>query len=641
MSSALDSLPFREIWAVDFEFRAPPGERIQLVTCMCARELRSGRELNIWGDELLRLPAAPFNVGSDSVFVAYAAAAEMGCFLERGWPLPVNILDLFAEHRVETNGKKLPLGDSLLGALSIRGLAHMDAGEKHAMRQLIMSKRRLEDYSGEERVGTQDYCRYDVLGLEALLPKMNIGNLDLALHRGRYGPAVARMQAPGVPIDTEIYRGLVDVFPDLKGDLIADVDSQLLESAKAYLERRRSHGGLVNLEPTGFYEGEHRRFTLIEQWLDIHQLQNIWPRTPTGLPALDSDSLEAQELLHPELPVLHLFRELAATIDQLKLGDLPIGADGRHRFSVHPFRTITGRNAPTGGKDSSEQPLPFIFGTAKWMRGLIKPEPGYGVAYLDFAAEEVAIAAALFHDARLADHYSSGDPYWRFAVAAGLDSRGDYDTVRALVKVLFLAIGYGMGPRSLAAQAGISSAEAKELLALHAATYPDLTRERENVVDWAYTRGWLRTSFGWQRIGCADVAAKRNKKPGRPLSPREEAKRWGRGVPATELMNWPIQSAGADLMRIVCIAATEAGIEVIAPVHDGFLIMAPLDRLEHDIARMEHLMRRSSEIVTRGLTIRVDVKRVCYPDRYMDKKGEAMWARVMSLYQARTRKAVA
>jgi hypothetical protein len=565
----------------------------------------------------------------------------MGCFLKLGWPLPVNILDLFAEHRVETNGLRLELGDSLLGALAIRGLAHIDADEKHEMRKLIMSKLRLEDYSEEERRRTQDYCRTDVVGLEALMPKMKFGSLSHALHNGRYGPAVARMQAAGVPIDTELYQGLVEVFPNLKGDLIADVDSQLLESAKTYLERRRTQGELVDLEPTGFYEGEHRRLHLIERWLDIHQLQNTWPRTPTGLPALDGDSLEGQELLHPELPVLHLFRELAATIDQLKLGELPIGADGRHRFSVHPFRTITGRNAPTGGRDSDEQSLPFIFGMAKWMRGLIKPERGYGMAYLDFAAEEVAIAAAQFHDTRLADHYSSGDPYWRFAVAAGLDSRGDFDTIRALVKILFLAIGYGMGPRSLAAQAGISFAEAKELLALHAATYPDLTRERENAVDWAYTRGWLRTSFGWQRIGCADVAAKRNQKPGRPLSPREETKMWGRGVPATELMNWPIQSAGADLMRIVCIAATEAGIELIAPVHDGFLIMAPLDRLEHDVARMEHLMRRSSEIVTRGLTIRVDVKRVCYPDRYMDKKGEAMWARVMSLYQARTRKAVA
>jgi hypothetical protein len=134
------------------------------------------------------------------------------------------------------------------------------------------------------------------------------------------------------------------------------------------------------------------RYSRIEKWLEIHRLTDVWPRTPTGRPCLEEKALEAQELLHPELPALGLFRELKATLEQMKLGGLPVGEDRRHRFSVHPFLTITGRNAPAGGKDDSGQPLPFIFGTAKWMRGLIKPPLGYGVAYLDFAAEEVAIA---------------------------------------------------------------------------------------------------------------------------------------------------------------------------------------------------------------------------------------------------------
>jgi hypothetical protein len=130
--------------------------------------------LNIWGDELRRRSAAPFNVGPDSVLIAYAAAAEAGVFLKLNWALPANILDLFAEHRVETNGRQLHLGDSLLGALSIRGLAHMDAGDKHEMRKLIMSKRSLAEYSEGERRATQAYCREDVLALEALLPKMKL-----------------------------------------------------------------------------------------------------------------------------------------------------------------------------------------------------------------------------------------------------------------------------------------------------------------------------------------------------------------------------------------------------------------------------------------------------------------------------------
>ena len=46
----------------------------------------------------------PFETGKDAVMVAYAAQAELGCFLALGWPLPMHVLDLYAEFRVATNG---------------------------------------------------------------------------------------------------------------------------------------------------------------------------------------------------------------------------------------------------------------------------------------------------------------------------------------------------------------------------------------------------------------------------------------------------------------------------------------------------------------------------------------------------------
>ena len=180
--------------------------------------------------------------------------------------------------------------------------------------------------------------------------------------------------------------------------------------------------------------------------------------------------------------------------------------------------------------------------------------------------------------------------------------------------MLFLAIGYGMQAPSLARKTGKTLAEAKELLQLHASTYPDFTRWREAIVDRARLNGWLSTNFGWRRQGCENA-------------------------PATELMNWPIQSAGADLMRLVCIAATEAGIELAAPVHDGFLIVAPLDRLHAEIERMKAIMIRASTVVTGGLPIQVEVEPVRFPDRYMDERGQAMWDRVMGLLERKTGKA--
>jgi hypothetical protein len=68
-------------------------------------------------------------------------SADAGHFLELGWRLPHNVLDLYVEHRVETNGEKVSCGDGLLGALAMRGLSHIDAGEKDAMRRLICEQR--------------------------------------------------------------------------------------------------------------------------------------------------------------------------------------------------------------------------------------------------------------------------------------------------------------------------------------------------------------------------------------------------------------------------------------------------------------------------------------------------------------------
>src|SRR4051812_2711227 len=112
---------FREVWAVDCEFVAPPGDRPRPV-CLVARELRSGCLLRIWQDDLLRMRAPPYPTGPDSLFVAYYASAEQGCHLALGWPMPTRILDLYAEFRLVTSGRPAAHGNGLLGAMAFHGL---------------------------------------------------------------------------------------------------------------------------------------------------------------------------------------------------------------------------------------------------------------------------------------------------------------------------------------------------------------------------------------------------------------------------------------------------------------------------------------------------------------------------------------
>ena len=100
-------LPYKEIWCCDFEFVAEPGCPPDVV-CMVARELGSGRLIRLWRDDFK--PDPPFDIGGNVLFVAYYASAEMGCFQQLGWSMPVNVLDLYTEFRCETNGLTLPHG---------------------------------------------------------------------------------------------------------------------------------------------------------------------------------------------------------------------------------------------------------------------------------------------------------------------------------------------------------------------------------------------------------------------------------------------------------------------------------------------------------------------------------------------------
>ncbi|MFZ1934335.1 MAG: DNA polymerase [Thermoguttaceae bacterium] len=220
MIDALDH--YREIWLADFEFRQPSGERPEPV-CMVAREWRTGRTIRKWADRLVSMSRPPFPIGADSLFVAYYASAELGCFRALGWPAPARILDLFAEFRNMTNGASTVAGNSLLGALTYFGLGGIDAAEKHDMRELAQ---RPGPHNEAERAALLAYCETDVVALAKLLPVM-LPKIDVprALLRGRYMAAVAVMEWNGVPIDTITLDALRENWTAIKGRLIEKIDA--------------------------------------------------------------------------------------------------------------------------------------------------------------------------------------------------------------------------------------------------------------------------------------------------------------------------------------------------------------------------------------------------------------------------------
>lgn len=559
---------FREIWLVDFEFMAPPGER-PTPLCLVAREYRSGKLLRVWLDDASPLPC-PIPTGPDVLFVAYYASAEIGCYLAMGWPLPCRVVDLYAEFRNLTNGKPTPCGAGLLGALAWFGLDAIEASEKEELRALAL---RGGPYTQAERVALLDYCQTDVDALARFLPVMAPTiNVAHALNRGRYMAAVARMEWHGVPIDADRLAMFREHWIAIQSRLIVAVDADY-----------------------GVFDG---RTFKTDRWAAYLVASGIpWPRLESGALALDDETFRQMAKRYPR--EVGPIRELRHTLGQLRLNELAVGADGRNRCLLSPFRARTGRNQPSNSK--------FIFGPSAWLRSLIKPEPGRAVAYVDWSQQEFAIAGALSGDAAMMEAYASGDPYLTFAKQAGAvppdATKKSHPVERTRFKVCALAVQYGMGEQSLAASLGEPEIVGRELLRLHKQTYPTYWRWSQAAVDHAMLFRRLHTVFGWNLFVGPDA------------NPRS-------------LANFPCQANGAEMLRLACSLIVERGIRLLAPIHDAVMVEADANEIDDVVAATQAAMCDAGRIILDGFELRTDADVVVYPDRYSDERGVEMWGRV-------------
>jgi hypothetical protein len=452
------------------------------------------------------------------------------------------------------------------------GLPSINGEEKRSMRDLVLSR---GPWSTNDREDILDYCESDVTALGHLMKAMiHLIDLPRALVRGRYMQAVSSIQAIGVPIDLETLRTLKAEWMNIQDQLIQLID-------KDYK----------------VFDGRTFKSQLWEGYLIRKNIP--WPRLASG--KLDLSDQTFRDMAK-SYPVVSPMRELRSSLSEMRLSSLQVGSDGRNRCTLSPFSSRTSRNQPSNSK--------FIFGPSVWIRGLIQPSPGFGLAYVDWSQQEFGIAAALSQDKVMMDAYQSGDPYLAFAKQAGAvpqdATKKSHESDREQFKACVLAVQYGMGEESLALRINQPVARARQLLRLHRQTYKTFWKWSDSAVDEAILGGRLWSTFGWQ--------INTNLQP----NPRS-------------LRNFPMQANGAEMLRIACIGLVEANIRVCAPVHDALLIEAPLDQLDETVELTQKIMKKASRIVLNGFELSSEAKVIRYPDRYFDKRGLEMWNTVMGL----------
>jgi hypothetical protein len=399
--------------------------------------------------------------------------------------------------------------------------------------------------------------------------------------------AVARMEWTGTPIDLPTLRRLERGWAGSRSALVDQV-------AGAYTVK-----GAFGETKYSVYDGTTFKAGRFAEWLEQNNLS--WPRLASGALDLTDDTFRQMARVYPRVSEL---RELRHALSQLRLNALAVGKDGRNRCMLSPFQSKTGRNQPSTSK--------FIFGSSVWLRGLIRPEPGRFVSYVDWSGQEYGIAAALSGDEAMMADYRTGDPYLNFGkhlrmVPPGATKK-THPEVRESIKVaLGLGAMFGAGVQTVATMINKPPAYAAYLLRRHREMYSRFWAWRDAAVDHALLHGKLWTAFGWTVHAGSDP------------NPRS-------------LANFLMQANGSEMLRMACIRITEAGINLCCPVHDAVLIEGEAGRIDEVIEETRRLMARASRDVLGGFELRTGVERVVHPQRYRDEqRGGRMWDRVMSL----------
>jgi DNA polymerase I len=425
--------------------------------------------------------------------------------------------------------------------------------------------------------------------------------LGIALYHGEFAAVSALMEHRGVPIDMELFNQLADkkIWQSVRDAMVPAIDAK-------YNVYVRGVGGGWSFNT--------------ERFIAYLAREGI-----TGWPLLESGKLNMRRKTFEEMskgwPQLEELRQLRHARDKMRKVKLAVGADARNRTVLWPFKSKTSRTQPKAAQ--------WIFSPAVWMRSLIKPEPGMAVAYIDYSSMEFLLAASLSDGHcgpinNMLDMYRSGDPYMAFAKRVGAipehvtkkmfeqPQYAPYAIVRERYKVMLLAVQYGMMVETLAARLGVSTFEAHEMLSHHYQLFAQYWHWSDDWVQHSLQTGVMQTPFGWTcRTGITEFNER-------------------------SIRNWPIQSVGADILRIACILATRHRIKLLAPVHDAVLIEAPTERIEADVALVQEIMRRASRIVLNADSagtheLRTDYTIIRYPNRYSDKRGAAIWDQVLGL----------
>jgi DNA polymerase-1 len=284
-------------------------------------------------------------------------------------------------------------------------------------------------------------------------------------------------------------------------------------------------------------------------------------RTKTGY-STDQSILEELAAAHPFPARLLEYRALTK-LKSTYLDALPQVTDPRDG-RVHT--TFNQAGAATGRLSSSApnlQNIPTRSALGREIRRAFVAPPGRVLVGADYSQIELRVMAHLSGDANLIEAFARGEDVHASTARRVFNLSGEVPPeLRARAKIVNFGIMYGMGPRSLSQQMGITLPEAKEFIGHYFRVYGRVREHLDATLAQARARGWVETLFGRRRY----------------LEGLQSANGATRSFAERVAINMPIQGSAADLMKLAmtrvhgALKRSVPSARLLLQVHDELLL---------------------------------------------------------------------
>ena len=299
------------------------------------------------------------------------------------------------------------------------------------------------------------------------------------------------------------------------------------------------------------------------------------------------DKLRGQ---HPIIELIEQTRELAK-LKNTYTDALPKLADKHNRL-----HTTFNQDVAATGRLSSTAPnlqnIPIRTELGRKIRQAFVAEGDKVLVSADYSQFELRLAAILANDEKLINDFN-GDVDIHTKTASevyGIPMDDVTKDQRRAAKVINFGVLYGMSPHGLAANTGMSFAQARDFIAQYFELRAPIRQFIDSTLEKARTEGYVQTYYGRRR----------------PTPDIHSSNFMVRSGAERAAANMPIQGTEADLMKLAMLRVDERlgdlG-EQVLQIHDSILVECP----EESAEQVAEILRSTMEEIAPELKIKLKV----------------------------------